>query len=526
MLRKTHIKRSIRFSIGCLLLIAAASTPTGAQEVQVPVDTAVAHDRRFDNVRNMILERVADDIPSFAVSVIHRGDILWEEAFGWADIATATAVTADTPYSIASVAKSITATGVMLLAQEGRLDIDNTIDVYLGPEIITPLASSKQTATVRDLLKMTAGFPMGYKAVYESNQAPSPADLFLDHGGIQVFAPGEVFHYSNFSIGLAEIVVEKATGEPFSQAMHKTLFGPASMESTFYSGSPNPGVPVVTNYEEDGTPWPAHTSMPAGGAGINSSVSDLRRYALAQLGSPRSANPIIPEAVRKVLHGDIAKGSDGMFAVGWWVMDLGDDKRVIVSDGHGAGMALVQLIPDEQLAVVCLMNTRKMDVDGHALTNKVANRVIEELIPGFSSTYERFRQQLTETSDSNKAYQATPDLIGAWDGYVRHYDGSRTELELLVQPDGDIHITLQDQYTVLLTEARFSYGVLEAWFPGLLKVDVQNDHMHDILARIRFQDDQAHGYLNANFYNDTGVYDLPSYLFLQRRPATLQDTPN
>ncbi len=371
------MKRSGRIKIGCLLLIVAASASAGTPETQIPADAAVAHERRFDDVRNMILERVADDIPSFAVSVVHRGDILWEEAFGWADIAAGTVATPDTPYSIASVAKSITATGVMLMAEEGRLDIDDTIDVYLGPEVITPLASPRQTATVRSLLQMTAGFPMGYMAVYEPNPVPNRDSLFLHHGGIQVFAPGEVFHYSNFSIGLAESVVENATGDPFSQVMNKTLFGPAGMESTFYSGSPNPGVPVVTNYEEDGTPWPAHTSMPAAGAGINSSVSDLRRYAMAQLGSPRSANPVISEAVRKVLHGDIAEGSDGMYAVGWWVMDLGDGMRVIVSDGHGAGMALVQLLPGEELAVICLMNTRKHNADGQAMTDKVANRIIE-----------------------------------------------------------------------------------------------------------------------------------------------------
>jgi len=513
----TSMKNQVRIAAGLLLLVGiGCSLPTSSAGLDTHEST-VAPDSRFIEIRHLIEQRVADDIPSFGISVIHKGEVLWEEAFGWADIENRTAATPHTLYSIASVSKSITATGVMLLAERGDLDLNAPIDEYVGAGIITPLAEAEQPATIQDLLTMTAGFPMGFMAIYEPNPVPKREDLLLHHGGIQVFPPGKIFHYSNFSLGVAEIVVESATGKSFADAMAEVLFAPAGMKSTIYSGSPTAGHHMATNYETDGTPWPTHTSMPAGGAGSHSSVSDLRQYALAHLGY--SAGVISP-SIRDSMHIDPSEASQGMFAVGWWVVDLGDGMSLVVSDGHGAGMALVQLLPDEDVAVICVMNTRKNDADGQALTNKVANMVFDVISPGFSARHDKFWAHRKEAEKATMASRPTSENLGLWSGYVRTYDDKRLSLELLVQADGDIHVTLEDQYTVLLTEARYRNGMLEGWFPGLLTVDVPFDRNQDILARFLFEDNQARGYLNASFDDARGVYELSSFVYLERDSAS------
>jgi CubicO group peptidase (beta-lactamase class C family) len=470
-------------------------------------------DSRFNKTRELIQKRVADDIPSFGVSVVYRGEILWEESFGWADRELGLKVTPDTVYPVASVAKSMTATGVMLLAEKGLVDLDQPIETFLGPENFTPLSGASQSAKVRDLLTMTAGFPMGFKGVFETYPVPSRQQLLLHHGGIQVFPPGEVFHYSNFSLGMAEIVIEQATGEAFGPAMQELLFKPAGMVSTFYSGSPATDAQVVTAYEENGEPYPSHTAMPAGGGGVNASLSDLRRYAQAHLGNPPS---VIPAAVRKAMHSEITQGSNGMFAVGWWVIDLGGDMNLVVSDGHGSSMALVQLMPNSDLAVVCLMSVRKYDPDGKALTNKVATQVMDTIMPGFGEKYEQFFADLAEADQLASSYRPTPAVLGRWSGHVRTWNGDRIGVEFMFQPDGDIHVTLQDQYTVLFTEARYRNGILEGWFPGVLPTDVAQTGVQDISGKIRVTGDRAQGYLNVNFDDQRGVYDLSSYLYLER----------
>jgi CubicO group peptidase (beta-lactamase class C family) len=483
-------------------------------------DSSVIPDGRFAKIRSLIEARVADDIPSFGISVVHKGEVIWEEAFGWADIENQVAATPATMYSIASISKSITSTGVMLLAERGDLNLDDSIDEYLEEGFVKKLTQSKRRTTVRDLMTMTAGFPMGFMSTYDSSPAPDRDQLLKHHGALQAFAPGEVFHYSNFSLGVAELVIEDVTGQSFNDAMDEVLFEPLGMHSTAYSGSSKYTGNLAINYEPNGAPWPGQTSMPAGGAGSYSSIADLRRYALAHLGHPKVRGEpagLISASVREAMHVNTTALSDQMFAAGWWSLDLGDGARLVVSDGHGAGMALVQLYPHKDLAVICVMNTRKNDPDGAALTNKVANQVFEIISPGFTALHDEFFAGLAASSLRNAF--PTSEFIGRWSGYVRLMDDNRMSLEMLVQPDGDVHVTLEDQYTVLLTETRFQNGVLEGWFPGLIPVQVENDRVHDILGRFRFHENIVEGYLNANFDDANGTYDLPNLIHLKRESA-------
>jgi len=491
--------------------------PTASAADSNAPNSSVIPDDRFAEIRTLIEARVADDIPSFGISVVHNGEVLWEEAFGWADIENEVAATPATMYSIASISKSITSTGMMLLAARRDLNLGDSIEEYLEEGFVKKLAQSNRRTTVRDLMTMTAGFPMGFMSTYDSSPAPDRDQLLRHHGALQVFAPGEVFHYSNFSLGVAELVIEEATGQSFNDAMDEVLFEPLGMHSTVYSGSSIDIGTLAVNYEPNGTPWPVQTSLPAGGAGSYSSIADLRRYALAHLGHPQEkggTTSLISPAIRDVMHIETTMLSDHMFAAGWWSLDFGDGARLVVSDGHGAGMALVQLYPHEDLAVICAMNTRKNDPDGAALTNKVANQVFEILSPGFTAKHDETFARLAESS-TGKAFP-TSEYVGRWSGYVRLMDDSRMSLDLLVQPDGDVHVTLEDQYTVLLTETRFQNGVLEGWFPGLIPVQVENDRVHDILGKFRFREDTVEGYLNANFDDANGTYDLPNSIYLKR----------
>ena len=483
-----------------------------------PSNSTVKHDARFSAARQLIIDRVAKDIPSFGIAVVHHGEVLWEESFGWADVETKRPATPDTPYALASVAKSITSTGVLLLAQERRLSLDDPVQKFGVNDTLTPLSGSNHDTTVRHLLNMTAGVPMGFMNMYEPHVAPDRNTLLRDHGGIQVFAPGEVFHYANFSHALAGLVIEGATDQPLNQAMTNVLFEPAGMTNTFYSGVTDDRKKAALSYDDSGSPFPLSTSLPAGGGGIYSSVSDLRKYVLAQLGHPGDGGGevLISAATRRAMHGEITPKSDGMFALGWWVVDLGDGANLVISDGHGTGMALVQMIPSEDIGVICVMSTRMTEPSGNGFTNVVANMVVDELMPGFSDRLEQFFAELARRNQEQSTYRAKEETMGRWSGFVRTFDDKQIPIEFLLQPDGDIHVTMEDQYEVLLTETRYQNGLLEGWFPGLLPSAIPTDRSHDILARILFDETTARGYLNANFSDHRGSFELPSYLYLER----------
>jgi CubicO group peptidase (beta-lactamase class C family) len=502
------------FCLG-LLLILFSGLAAGE-----PSTVTVKHDARFSAARQLIIDRVSEDIPSFGITVVHRGEVLWEENFGWADVEAKRPATPNTPYSLASVAKSITSTGVLLLAQDQRLDLDHPVEEYLADDVLIPLSGSAQQTTVRHLLNMTAGVPMGFVSMYEPHIAPSGDELLRDHGGLQIFAPGEVFHYANFSHALAGMVIEDATDQSLNDAMTSVLFEQAGMTNTFYSGVSDDRTTAALSYDEGGSPYLQMTNMPAAGAGVYSSISDLRQYVLAHLGHPlpgdASNNALLSAASRAAMHGETTPESEGMFALGWWVVDLGDGASLVISDGHGTGMALVQMIPSEDIGIVCVMSTRMTEPNGEGFTNIVANMVADELMPGFSNRLESFWAALATRSQDQSTYHPREETMGRWTGFVRTFDDKQIPIEFLFQPDGDIHVTMENQYEVLLTETRYRNDLLEGWFPGLLPGAIPTEHIHDILARVSFGENTARGYLNANFSDHRGSFELPSYLYLER----------
>ena len=88
---------------------------------------------KFSTVKEAITEKIDDgEIPSLTVAVYENGEIIWMESFGYADKENKVKATPNTLYSIASVSKPITATGVMKLVEDGKIDLDADVENYLN----------------------------------------------------------------------------------------------------------------------------------------------------------------------------------------------------------------------------------------------------------------------------------------------------------------------------------------------------------------------------------------------------------
>src|SRR5579872_2497331 len=93
--------------------------------------------------------RVDGGVPSIAVAVARHGRVVWEQGFGWADRENRVAATEHTMYSLASISKPVTATGLMTLVQSGRIGLDRPINDYLGDAKLRAWIGDAQQATVR-----------------------------------------------------------------------------------------------------------------------------------------------------------------------------------------------------------------------------------------------------------------------------------------------------------------------------------------------------------------------------------------
>ena len=186
---------------------------------------AVSADQ-FDSVRAFIRRQMVEtSAPSLAVAVARDGKILWEEGFGWADREKRIAATEHTLYSLASISKPITATGLMVLVQAGKIDLDRPVNDYLGDAKLRARVGDAAQATVRRVANHTSGLPLHYQFFYadEPYRRPSMDETILRYGNL-VTVPGEKYEYSNLGFGILDYVIARTSGRPYEDFMRQEVF--------------------------------------------------------------------------------------------------------------------------------------------------------------------------------------------------------------------------------------------------------------------------------------------------------------
>jgi CubicO group peptidase (beta-lactamase class C family) len=163
-------------------------------------------------------------LPSMAIAVVHGDVIVWEEAFGWADQRRRVAATPTTPYSLASVTKAFTGSALVLLADEGRLDMNRSVNTYLGSDKVRPGLWDANAITVQRVANQMSGlttFDLGCESA-----APCQLESVIGRFGIIVRPPGELFDYSNLNYGILGAVIAQASKETYAAYLRRAIFHP------------------------------------------------------------------------------------------------------------------------------------------------------------------------------------------------------------------------------------------------------------------------------------------------------------
>jgi CubicO group peptidase (beta-lactamase class C family) len=163
---------------------------------------------------------VQTSAPSLAVAVARDGRILWEGGFGWADRERRIGATEHTPYSLASISKPITATGLMILVEARKVDLDRPVNDYLGSARLRARVGDAAQATIRRVANHTSGLPLHYQFFYadEPYRPPSMDETILRYGNL-VTMPGERYEYSNLGFGILDYVIARTAGRPYDDFM-------------------------------------------------------------------------------------------------------------------------------------------------------------------------------------------------------------------------------------------------------------------------------------------------------------------
>jgi CubicO group peptidase (beta-lactamase class C family) len=227
-----------------------------------------------DDLDRMLAERQADRLPSVAAAVVRDGEISWSGAVGSADYDADAEATPGTQYRIGSITKTFTATAVMQLRAEGKLDLDDRLDRHLEVANGSP--------TIRRLLCHLSGLQREAGEMFVSGESPTEQQLVESMAELEfVLKPGEQHHYSNLAYALLGQLVAQKTGRRFTEHVDERILAPLGLRRTTWSPRP----PKAQGYLVDEfarTVWKEPETELGAAAAMGqlwSTVEDLARWA-------------------------------------------------------------------------------------------------------------------------------------------------------------------------------------------------------------------------------------------------------
>jgi len=209
---------------------AIVSDPYAARPFS-PVD-----DARLAALLDPEIERSlkAGRIPSMAVVCVSGDRIVWTRSAGLANVRVKTPAACDTVYLIASTFKTMSATALMQLVEQGKFKLDDRVNDYLT-DLEIEGENSRYPVTFRHLLTHTSGLPtdFGRHAVWDETSPPALTDYLK--GRLKLWRrPGTRVLYSNIAFTLVAHLVEKFSGTPFKEYMRRNIFAPLEMRDTAF----------------------------------------------------------------------------------------------------------------------------------------------------------------------------------------------------------------------------------------------------------------------------------------------------
>jgi CubicO group peptidase (beta-lactamase class C family) len=228
-----------------------------------------------------LMRNYAGNVPGAAVLVLRDGQPVVRASYGLADLETDTPATPETNYRLASVTKQFTAASILLLAEDGRLKLDDR-----GHKWLPSLPKAAQTVTIRHLLTHTSGL-IDYEDVIPEIFAAQLHDAdvlrLLETQDRTYFRPGTGYRYSNSGYAMLALIVQRASGKTFATFLRERIFQPLGMNNTV---AYEEGISTVNNrafgYTEEAGRWnrtdQCQASAVLGDGGIYSSIDDLAKW--------------------------------------------------------------------------------------------------------------------------------------------------------------------------------------------------------------------------------------------------------
>jgi CubicO group peptidase (beta-lactamase class C family) len=328
-----------------------------ARRVLVPDDPA------FKVIAALVTAKMGEyHVPGVAVGVLQSGRATIQ-GFGVTNTDDPLPITQDTIFPLASISKTVTATAMMRLVDQGRVDVRAPVRRYLADFRVQDDDASREV-TVWNLLTHTSGWEGQLSAVEHGDDTLERFVAGLSTN-MQLAPPGAAWSYNNAGFAVAGRVVESITGKPISDAFADLVFRPIGLStaSTRIGDIVTHRFALGHRVNAEGTatiirPFTLGSTLPAGGVAM--SMTDLLAYARFHLGDGTSTAGmrVLPRAALEQMRTPQLRkqGTDDDMGIGWQLRTVGG-LRLASHGGTFAGhILLLELVPEKDFAIAILTN--------------------------------------------------------------------------------------------------------------------------------------------------------------------------
>ncbi len=493
--------------ISAILALAGAATAepdaTAEAELIAPAAPDPASLERF--IDGYVAAIQADGYPPGLMVAVATPDRAFVKAYGLADAETGAPATADTLFRIASVSKTFVWVSVMMLVDEGRLDLGADVNSYL--KIVRIPESFGRPVTMNDLMAHRAGFEDTLGDFFESRSGRSFEEALVNQTPKRVAPPGERTSYSNWGTDLAAQIVADVSGVPYDDFVRTRILEPLGMSSTvmrdpvsaFGKAQNDPALDARTasphKLDAGAAAVMGHDAVdPLNAAGAMSmSAKDAARWIRFFLneGAAGEARLLSPEAfalMRRRNFSDRPEAPD--FAHGFMEAEIAGHKVY----GHGGTLtgfiSDLTIAPGLRIGVFVSVNGAEAGVR----TPDLLSRAIMEQVAGASSYASKW------DGGGEDAKAAAEELAGTYLGARR----VQSKFERIASVGGDISVAAREDGSLAVS----SGAVTRRYYP--LTKDLWTDLAEDRLFVYR----DAKGAV-AGFSHRMGTDTAVSASFLQ-----------
>jgi D-alanyl-D-alanine carboxypeptidase len=364
---RTFLRAAVSMSV---MLLAVGVAPA-----QSPTELSGETRSQIDQIVRQVLDDTG--VPSASVAVVKDGSLAYAHAYGNARLEPSTPATSEMRYKIGSISKQFTATAILMLAEQGKLSLDDPVSRFV------PDLTRANEVTIRQLLSHTSGYqdywPQDYVPPFMLTPVTADKILTLWARKPLDFDPGTKWQYSNTNYVIAGVIVEKASGTPLLQFLSSHIFEPLGMRSVVNIDQDHLADADPTGYVRYalGPPRPA----PREGKGwlfaageLAMPVADLAKWDIAMI-NQRLLKPASYQEMQKDVL--LKNGTATAYGLGITVRNQAG-RRMLEHSGEVSGFTAENIVfPEDRDAIIVLTNQ-----DAANASSQIARRIAPLLFAG------------------------------------------------------------------------------------------------------------------------------------------------